>query len=149
MAINYINEEELVKFNNDVSETGLKKSALAELIGFSCTYFSLILSGKKKLRKDKLRNIDFILNKYILLHKEFSSGDKKDDSRGRIDEKYKGSIEVLDNISEFTELGLLTMSVEDEYLRNKLNKAIDFGLDSNMDIKSLSEALKNIFYCYG
>ena len=149
MDLRYLNKEESELMEYNLALSGLKKTVLADLIGCSYGYLSAMINGRKKISVDNIKNIEFVLGKYIALYKELSENNKKDASKNRVKDKYQSLFTDLDSASSFYDLSPIIMSVDDDYLREKLNNSLSFGLDSNMTVSMLSGCLKNIFYCYG
>jgi len=149
MDLKYLTKEESEKLELNLALSGIKKTVLADLIGCSYGYLSAMINRRKKISVDNVKSIDFVLDKYIMLHKELSKESKKEVSKNRVKDKYYKTLTALDSVSGYHELGVVTLEVDDDYLRNKLNESLDFGLDSSMNLKMLVSCLKNVFYLYG
>lgn len=144
----YITKEELEIFNDKTSKTGLKKDTLAKLFDCSSTYFSLMLSGRKKINTNKMPLINNILDRYISLYNELSDNEK-DSNKDRITKEYGDTLAILDSLNDFSQLTDVFYGIKEGYLLDKLNLTLEFSLDSNMSIETIGSGLKNVIYCYG
>ena len=145
--IRYITEKELLELNDRASLTGMKQGYLSKLLSCSETYFSLMLSGKKKINRNKLPLINNILDRYIQLYNDLNTDNKEKDDR--INEKYSSTLKRLDNLEDYNQLGSLFEDVEDDYLLEKLDNALSFALDNNTSISTMGASFKSLIQCYG
>ena len=145
----YINEEQLSKFKKDVDDSGVKQDVLAKLIGCTSTYFSLMVTGKKKVDVNKMVMINHVLERYIALYRDLSTNKKRVTDTCRINSEYGDLICKLKKLENYSDLTTVSFDINNDYLKDKLEKCLNFGLDENTSPSVIGSSLINVIKCYG